>query len=93
MVHQVLTFLIARYIPLYIESSSGKLDLFLVTLLQIKYARIISLLAKKMQLSEEMAMELFYNSNTYILMSKGISDFHCLSDAYLVEEIFLEQKK
>lgn len=46
-----------------------------------------------MQLSEEMAMELFYNSNTYILMSKGISDFYCLSDACLVEEIFLEQKK
>ena len=38
------------------------------------------------------AMELFYKSNTYMLMSKGISDFHCLSDAYLVEEIMLEQK-
>ena len=62
------------------------------TLLQMKYARIISLLAKKGNIDEEKAMELFYNSNTYMLMSKGISDFHCLSDAYLVEEIMLEQE-
>ena len=62
------------------------------TLLQMKYARIISLLAKKANIDEEKAMEMFYKSNTYTLMSKGISDFHCLSDAYLVEEIMLEQK-
>lgn len=62
------------------------------TLLQMKYARIISLLAKKMQIPEDKAMELFYNSNTYYFISNGISDFHCLSDAYLTEEIFLEQK-
>lgn len=63
------------------------------TLLQMKYARIISMLAKKAGIDEEKALELFYNSNTYLLMSKGISDFHCLSDAYLVDEILLEQKK
>ena len=62
------------------------------TLLQMKYARIISLLSKKMKISEEKAMDLFFNSNTYIFMSKGLSDFHCLSDAYLVDEIILEQK-
>ena len=44
------------------------------TLLQMKYARIISLLAKKANVDEEKAMELFYKSNTYILMSKGVSD-------------------
>ena len=63
------------------------------TLLQMKYARIISLIAKKADVDEEKAMEMFYKSNTYILMSKGISDFHCMSDAYLVEEIMLEQKE
>ena len=62
------------------------------TLLQMKYARIISLLSKKANIDEEKAMELFYKSNTYMFMSKGISDFHCLSDAYIVEEIMLEQK-
>ena len=63
------------------------------TLLQMKYARIISLLAKKANVNEEKAMEMFYQSNTYMLMSKGIGDFHCLSDLYLVEEIMLEQKE
>ena len=63
------------------------------TLLQMKYARIISLLAKNANVNEEKAMEMFYKSNTYMLMSKGISDFHCLSDLYLVEEIMLEQKE
>ncbi len=63
-----------------------------VTLLQMKYARIISLLAKKANVDEEKALEMFYSSNTYMLISKGISDFHCLSDAYLAEEIMREQK-
>ena len=62
------------------------------TLLQMKYARIIALLAERMSIDEEKAMEMFYNSDTYMLMSKGISDFHCLSDAYLVEEIMLENR-
>ena len=63
------------------------------TLLQMKYARIISLLAKKSNIDEEKAMKLFYESDTYMLISKGISDFHCLSDAYLAEEIMLEQNQ
>ncbi len=62
------------------------------TLLQMKYARIIALVAAQLNIDEEKAMEIFYNSKTYMLMSKGISDFHCLSDAYLAEEIMLEKK-
>lgn len=62
------------------------------TLLQMKYARIIFLLAKKANVTEEKAMELFYDSKTYALISKGVSDLHCLSDAYLAEEILLESK-
>ena len=62
------------------------------TLLQMKYARIIALVAEQLNIDEEKAMEMFYNSKTYMLMSKGISDFHCLSDAYLAEEIILEEK-
>lgn len=61
------------------------------TLLQMKYARIIALIAKLAGIDSEKAMDLFYNSNTYMLMSNGISDFHCLSDAYLAEEVLLEQ--
>ena len=62
------------------------------TILQMKYARIIALVAEQLNIDEEKAMEIFYNSKTYMLMSKGISDFHCLSDAYLAEEIMLEKK-
>ncbi|MGM9539574.1 hypothetical protein [Anaerovibrio sp.] len=36
------------------------------------------------------ALEFFYHSVTYELMSKGISDMHCMSDGYLVEELQLE---
>lgn len=63
------------------------------TLLQMKYARIISLISKKSGIDEEKAMQMFYESKTYMLMSKGISDFHCLSDVYLADEILLEHKK
>ena len=63
------------------------------TLLQMKYARIIILLAKMAHITTEEAMELFYHSKTYIFMRNGTSDFHCLSDAYLAEEILLENKQ
>lgn len=33
------------------------------------------------------ALGIFYHSDTYELMSKGISDMHCMSDGYLVEEL------
>lgn len=59
-------------------------------LLQRKYSRIIMLFAKKMKISEIQALDFFYKSNTYKFMSEQISDFHCLSDLYLVEELRLE---
>ena len=38
------------------------------TLLQMKYARIISLLAKKANVDEEKAMELFYKSSATFIV-------------------------
>lgn len=35
------------------------------TLLQMKYARVISLLAQRLGISDENAMAVFYNSKTY----------------------------
>ena len=63
------------------------------TLLQMKYARIIALIAKRAGIDSEKAMDMFYNSKTYMFMSQGISDFHCLSDNYLAEEVLREQVK
>lgn len=56
-------------------------------LLQLKYARIVAILAKKEIISLSKALDLFYKSNRYRLISEGISDLHCMSDEYLVEEL------
>ena len=56
-------------------------------LLQKKYARIVEQFAKAENLTLSKALRIFYNSDTYELMSKGISDMHCMSDGYLVEEL------
>ena len=61
-------------------------------LLQKKYARIISYYAKLQGISIEEAMDIFYHSNTYQEMRRGISDMHCRSDAYLAEELQLESE-
>jgi len=56
-------------------------------LLQKKYTRVISLYAEEMNISLGEALDIFYHSKLYILMSQGISDMHCRSDAYLVQEL------
>ena len=62
-------------------------------LLQKKYARIIEKFARKKNISIEESLDFFYHSFTYGLMSKGISDMHCMSDAYLVEELILRENE
>ncbi len=59
-------------------------------LLQKKYARIIMQFSHAMSITEREALDFFYNTMTYQEMSHGISDMHCRSDAYLVEELVLE---
>ena len=62
----------------------------LIELLKKKYARVIECLAKQQGLSLDEAMGLFYHSEVYQLMRDGVSDMHCMSDLYLVEELRLE---
>ena len=57
------------------------------TLLQKKYARIVERYAEKYQVPPETALDRFYSSELYQLVSNGVSDLHCMSDAYLVEEL------
>ena len=59
-------------------------------LLQKKYARVIEFFAKQWGFSLDEALGLFYHSEVYQLMRDGVSDMHCMSDAYLVEELRLE---
>lgn len=59
-------------------------------LLQKKYTRIVSLYANKYGMPVDKVLDLFYHSETYQLMSQGIADMHCMSDEYLVEELYRE---
>ncbi len=59
-------------------------------LLQKKYARIVDLFAEKQGVSREKALDIFYHSFTYRFMREGVSDLHCMSDGYLVDELKLE---
>ena len=61
-------------------------------LLQKKYARIVALFARKNGISLARALGLFYHSVLYELVSEGVSDMHCMSDEYLVEELEDELK-
>ena len=56
-------------------------------LLQKKYSRVIECFAKQQGLSLDAALNFFYHSEVYQLIRDGISDMHCMSDAYLADEL------
>ncbi|MDD6464537.1 DUF3791 domain-containing protein [Coprococcus sp. HCN-4056] len=59
-------------------------------LLQKKYSRIIENFANRQGISLDAALAFFYHSEVYRLIRDGVSDMHCMSDAYLVEELEAE---
>lgn len=61
-----------------------------LTILNAKYTRIITLLAKYFDNSLEIATDVFYQSETTQLIHDGIADLHCRSDQYLANEIYQE---
>lgn len=61
-------------------------------ILEAKYARIIEEISKMYSVSLDVAMDMFYHSDTMQLMEEGIADMHCRSDKYLAEEVWREQK-
>lgn len=63
------------------------------TILNMKFARIISEIAQIMQVDEIRAMDILYNSDTMQLINDGVSDLHCRSDRYLAEEIVREYQE
>lgn len=62
-------------------------------LLQMKYTRIIKSFAEKTGLSLDESLAVFYHSSLYHLVSRGVSDMHCMSDEYLVEDLMEEYKE
>lgn len=62
-------------------------------LLQAKYARIIQCISQRYCVSQELAMDRLYHSNTFQLINDGVADLHCRSDLYLADEIALEYER
>jgi len=56
-------------------------------LLRMKFARVIEAYAARTGCSLDEALDRFYKSQTYELMRDGVSDMHCMSDEYLVDEL------
>ena len=59
-------------------------------LLHKKYSRLIELFTQKLGIGYDAALDFFYKSETYKLISNGVSDMHCMSDEYLVTELLDE---
>lgn len=55
--------------------------------LDMKYARIIEVIASRAHVSREQAMDLLYTSPLFGLIEDGVADLHCRSDLYLAEEV------
>lgn len=56
-------------------------------LLQKKYSRVVEAFAQSEGISTRQALDFFYHSIIYKDMSEGVSDMHCRSDEYLVQEL------
>ena len=61
-------------------------------LLQKKYSRVVKCFAEKQGISLDAALNFFYHSEVYQMIREGISDMHCMSDAYLADELEQEYK-
>ena len=59
-------------------------------LLRMKFAHVVEALAVELKCPFDEALKRFYSSMTYRLMRDGVSDMHCMSVRYLVEEIVAE---
>lgn len=55
-----------------------------------KQSRIILLLAQELNISEEEALDRFYNSRTYSFFANPSLGLQAMSDRYIVEEILQE---
>jgi len=57
------------------------------TLLRMKYADIVRVLAERTGVTMEEALKRFYESREYRLVSRGISDQHCMPPDYIVDDV------
>lgn len=57
----------------------------------MKYARIIGLIAGKWNIPLEKAMDMLYSSPLFEIIDDGTADLICRSDLYLADEIIRSQ--
>lgn len=55
-----------------------------------KVGRIAALLADKLEISPERALDILYNSRTYSLLTNPDSGLNLMSDDYIVNDILRE---
>lgn len=53
----------------------------------MKYARIIEIIAEKQQITLEEAMDILYSSPLFEIIDDGTADLICRSDLYLANEV------
>ncbi len=53
----------------------------------MKYARIIELIAEKQHITLDAAMDMLYSSPLFEIIDDGTADLICRSDIYLADEI------
>ncbi len=58
----------------------------------MKYTRIISLIAEKLSVSLEEAMDTLYSSPLFEIIDDGTADLICRSDLYLANEIIRQRE-
>lgn len=59
----------------------------------MKYARIIEIIAEKQHISLDDAMEMVYSSPLFEIIDDGTADLICRSDLYLANEIIRTQSR
>lgn len=55
-----------------------------------KQTRIVLMLAQELGITEEEALDRFYNSHTYIFFADPAHGLQAMSDRYIVDEILQE---
>ena len=64
-----------------------------ITLLQMKYGRVIRKFAERAGIPVKEAMDFFYHSTERELIRDGVSDLHCMSDDYLAQDLWEEYQE
>ncbi len=58
-----------------------------------KIALIIENISSRYSVSLEQAADIYYNSDTSILIDEGVSDLHCRSEKYLAQCVWDEYQE